>query len=142
MNCRVFPLWLPLLATALFAMACEPEVGMPCSVDEPYVSSRVQQEVGSNDLVRDILFENCTQLLCLSSSGSRPYCTRTCETDLDCDAEGFVCAQAVNFGPLACDGDDPNRTCVEPDGTPSPNPTRYCVAQPGVIESRDQEFGR
>lgn len=123
-------------------VACEPEVGMPCSPSEPYVNSRVLQEAGRNDLVRDINFENCTQLLCLSSDGSRPYCTRSCETDLDCSADGFVCAQVVNFGPLACEGEDPQRTCVEPDGSPSEPAIFYCVAPTSVIEERDQQFGR
>lgn len=123
-------------------LACEPEVGMPCSPSTEYVDSRVIREEDRNDLVRDINFENCTQLLCLSSDNSRPYCTRTCETDLDCSADGFVCSQVVNFGPLACEGDDPMRTCVEPDGSPSPNPIFYCVAPTSVIEERDQMFGR
>lgn len=115
---------------------------MPCSANEGLVKDRVLQEAGRNDLVRDINFENCTQLLCLSSGGSRPYCTRTCETALDCGAEGFACERAVNFGPLACQGDDPSRTCIEPDGSPSPNPIFYCVAPPEVVEARDEQFGR
>lgn len=123
-------------------VACEPEVGMPCSESGLIVDERMTPEAGRNDLVRDINFENCTQLLCLSSDDSRPYCTRTCETDLDCSADGFVCGQVVNFGPLACEGDDPLRTCVEPDGSPSPNPIFYCIAPTSVIEERDQQFGR
>ena len=128
--------------SSLVLGACEPEVGMPCSDNADYVNERVQQEADRHDLVRDINFENCTQLLCLSSDGSRPYCTRTCTTDLDCGAEGFVCQQVVNFGPLACEGEDPNRTCIEPDGSPSPNPIFYCAATPEVIQARDEQFGR
>lgn len=134
--CLVIPLAL------LLASACEPEVGMPCSADEEYVLSRVEVEPGKNDLVRDINFENCTQFLCLSANGSRPYCTRQCETDLDCAAEGFTCQEVVHFGPLACADWTPEQDCVRPDGTPSEQPLRYCYAPPEVIEDRDRDFGR
>lgn len=130
------------LGGAFGGLGCEPEVGMPCSDNAAYVGSVMQSEPDRIDLVRDINFENCTQLLCLSVDESRPYCTRSCETDLDCGADGFVCQRAVNFGPLACRGEDPARTCVESDGSASPQPISYCVAPRSVIEERDQQYGR
>lgn len=128
--------------SGLLLAACEPEVGMPCSANTEYVKDRVVQESGYLDLVRDINFENCTSLLCVSSDGSRPYCTRPCDTDLDCGADGFVCQQAVNFGPLACKDNEEFPTCIRPDGTPSENPQLYCVAPAEVIAERDKQLGR
>lgn len=130
------------LCSAFMGLGCEPEVGMPCSDNPSYVNSVMQAEPDRIDLVRDVNFENCTQLLCMSVDESRPYCTRSCETDLECGADGFVCQRAVHFGPLACLGDDPERSCVESDGSPSPQPISYCVAPRSVIEARDAELGR
>lgn len=129
-----------LLAIPL-AAACEPEVGKPCGPKD-YVDARVVQQPGKNDLVRNFGFEDCSQGLCASVDGSRPFCTRTCETDLDCAADGFVCDRLVTFGPLACSDWSAESDCVKPDGSFSDSPIRYCVAPRDVIEKRDCDFGR
>lgn len=129
------------LLAAAFAAGCEPEVGRPCGAAD-LVDGRVVQEPGQNDLVQDLAFENCSQGLCGSVDGSRPFCTRRCETELDCGAEGFVCDRIVSFGRLACDDWTPEKDCVQEDGTPSDQPTRYCMAPRPVIEKRDCDFGR
>lgn len=129
-----------LLALA-FGAGCEPEVGRPCG-PKSEVDERVIQETGKNDLVRDLSFEECDQGLCASVDGSRPFCTIKCETDLDCGAEGFTCGRLVSFGPLACEDWTEEGDCVKPDGTPSDNPTLYCMATKDVIQKRDCDFGR
>ncbi len=125
-----------------FAAGCEPEVGSPCGPPE-LVDERVVQEPGQNDLVRDLGFEACrSQGLCGSVDGSRPFCTKTCETDLDCGAEGFTCGRLISFGALACEDWTPESDCVQEDGTPSERPTLYCQAPREVIEKRDCDWGR
>ncbi|MCC7074584.1 MAG: hypothetical protein IT383_24970 [Deltaproteobacteria bacterium] len=93
------------------ALACEPEIGSPCDPDTDFVDQLVEQVAGTNNLVLDVRLDNCTQGYCLSTDGSRPYCTKRCETDLECAEAGggFVCQEVVAFGPLACaDYEDPN----------------------------------
>ena len=126
------------------SLGCEPEVGEPCGPSEEFVNSTVRQTGGTNDLVLDPRFENCTQALCLSTDGSRPYCTRTCTSDADCQADGFICDQVIKFGSLACADFTPEHDCFqEDDVTPSTAPITYCAAaSPDVITKRDQDFGR
>ncbi len=103
---------LALACTALpLALACEPEIGMPCDPDTEFVDGLVEQVAGTNNLVLDVRLDNCTQGYCLSTDGSRPYCTKRCETDIECAEAGggFECKEVVTFGPLACvDYEDPN----------------------------------
>lgn len=124
-----------------FGAGCEPEVGSPCGPKD-FVDARVVQEPGQNDLVRDLGFEACKQGLCASVDGSRPFCTKSCETNLDCNADGFTCGRLVSFGQLACEDWTPENDCVQPDGTPSEQPTLYCQAPREVIEKRDCDYAR
>lgn len=107
------------------SVACEPEVGRPCGSDD-FVLDRVVVENDRNDLVQDLGFE-CQQGLCASVNGTRPFCTRRCETDLDCAADGFVCRQLINFGRLACQDWTADQDCTQEDGTPSESPILYCA---------------
>ncbi len=105
-----------LAATALAvtlpcALGCEPEIGGVCDPDTDYVNQLVEQVPGTNNLVLDVRLDNCTQGFCLSTDGSRPYCTKRCQADIECAeaGAGFVCQEVVAFGPLACDDyEDPN----------------------------------
>lgn len=99
------------LAFLPLAIACEPEIGGICDPDTDFVDQLVEQVPGTNNLVLDVRLDNCTQGFCLSTDGSRPYCTKRCEADIECAeaGEGFVCEEVVTFGPLACDDyEDPN----------------------------------
>jgi hypothetical protein len=99
------------LSTLPWALACEPEIGSPCDPDTKFVNDLVTQEPGTNNLVLDVRLDNCTQGFCLSTDGSRPYCTKRCEADIECAeaGAGFTCQEVVAFGPLACsDYEDPN----------------------------------
>ncbi|OGQ18372.1 MAG: hypothetical protein A2138_00400 [Deltaproteobacteria bacterium RBG_16_71_12] len=100
------------LAALPLALACEPEIGGICDPDTEFVDQLVEQVAGTNNLVLDVRLDNCTQGFCLSTDGSRPYCTKRCEADAECTAEagaGFACQEVVAFGPLACDDyEDPN----------------------------------
>lgn len=136
------PLALTALTLLAFVVGCEPEVGSPCG-DPSVVDSRVVQEPGQNDLVRDLGFEGCrSQGLCASVDGSRPFCTKSCETDLDCGADGFTCDRLVSFGQLACEDWTEENDCVQPDGTASDQPKLYCQAPRQTIEKRDCDWGR
>ncbi len=133
---------------------CEPEIGQPCDPDANKVLTRVNVGVGTNDLVKDVAFDTCSTALCASTDGSRPYCTKQCESDVECAeaGAGFTCQQIVTFGALACqdfvpldqcneDGAPPC-DCIGEDGESSKLPLLYCAAAPATIDARDAEFGR
>lgn len=135
-------------------VACEPEIGQPCDPNTDEVLSKVKVGAGTNDLVKDVSFNTCSTALCTSTDGSRPYCTKQCESDVECAeaGEGFTCQQVVTFGALACQDFVPLDQCAE-DGTPpcdcigedgesSKLPLLYCAASPATIDARDAEFGR
>jgi hypothetical protein len=123
--------------------ACEPELGSPCDNKE-VVDQLVRQEPGKNDLVQSVRFDRCSAALCASVDGSRPFCTRTCETDTDCtiDDPAFVCAPIVQFGALGCRDFEDNPDCVDDDGSLSDSMINYCTTTRTHIEERDQTFGR
>jgi hypothetical protein len=133
-------------ATVLWLGGCEPEVGQPC-LPSDVSEANVKVAKGTNDLVRNVAFDNCTQALCLSTDGSRPYCTKECVADSECtDAgEGFSCLAVISFGELACadyidcESVDEGQTC---DCVTTTNPRKYCAAKPEVIDARDVEYGR
>ena len=102
---RLVGLALPCLLALPLALGCEPEIGGICDPDTEFVNQLVEQVEGTNNLVLDVRLDNCTQGFCLSTDGSRPYCTKRCEADIECSeaGEGFVCQEVVAFGPLACD---------------------------------------
>jgi hypothetical protein len=94
----------------LCALGCEPEIGGLCDANRDLVDAAVEQTRGTNNLVQDVGLDNCTQGLCLSTDGSRPYCTKACTSDIECAeaGSGFRCLEVVAFGPLAClDYEDP-----------------------------------
>lgn len=100
-----------LLVVMPLALACEPEIGGICDPDTAFVDQLVEQVPGTNNLVLDVRLDNCTQGFCASTDGSRPYCTKRCEANIECAeaGEGFLCEEVVTFGPLACDDyEDPN----------------------------------
>lgn len=106
-------------ALALLA-GCEPEIGSPCDVNQAEVDKLVPPKEGTNNLVQDVGFDNCNQGFCLSVDGSRGFCTKKCESDRECAeaGDGFLCQEAVVFGPLAClDYEDP--LLARPDTEPS-----------------------
>jgi hypothetical protein len=151
----VFRVVLP--AIALFVGACESEIGLPCDANTNEVLSKVEVKPGKNDLVRDVSFDNCSQALCASIDGGRPFCTKECEADSECAeaGEGFSCQAIVNFGLLACvdftpieecdadgDGNGYPCDCFDADGEPSTKLRKYCAAAPETLAARDKEFGR
>ena len=94
----------------LLLVGCEPEIGGLCDPDKAKVTAAVEVNAGTNNLVQDVGLNNCTESFCLSTDGSRPYCTKRCEADIECAeaGAGFTCQVVINFGPLACsDFEDP-----------------------------------
>ncbi len=123
---------------ALFFMACEPEVGSPCSVDQDAVD-KVPRDPDQVTIRQDVAYENCSKAYCMSSYGSRPYCTRRCEGALDCPA-GFECQASIRFGALGCKDWDQSTDCTD---TPDELYHKYCTApDAAVIEERDDQYGR
>jgi hypothetical protein len=146
-----------LLLAATAGAGCEAEVGLPCDPNTAEVLRKVEVEPGKNDLVRDVSFDNCSQALCASIDGGRPFCTKECENDLECAeaGEGFVCSDIVAFGQLGCfdftpaeecdadgDGNGFPCDCFDAEGIPSRQLRKYCAAPPAVLAARDEEFGR
>jgi hypothetical protein len=145
-----------LFLTSLFAASgCEPEIGQPCDSNEAKVLDTVKVGAGTNDLVRDVGFTNCSTGFCLSVDASRPYCTKECENDAECAeaGEGFTCQRVIDFGELACfDYVPPDQCAANPGGFPcdcavsanelSAQPRKYCAASRATIEARDVEYGR
>ena len=146
-----------LLATLVVVSACESEVGLPCDPNTKEVLAKVEVKAGKNDLVRDVSFDNCSQALCTSIDGGRPFCTKECEADSECAeaGEGFVCGEIVNFGQLACidftpaeqcdadgDGNGFPCDCFDADGVPSKQLRKYCAAPPAALAARDEQYGR
>lgn len=86
------------------ALGCEPEVGGLCDPDPDKVALHIEVKKGTNNLVQDVELDNCSEGFCLSTDGSRPYCTKKCEADIECaeGGAGFACEEVINFGPLAC----------------------------------------
>lgn len=100
----------------------EPEVGRPCDDNPARVAELIVPEPGFDALVQDVTLRNCTQGLCASTDGSRPYCTIFCDVDRQCPTdEGFACRDAA---PL----DDSAAT--------------VCVGSPDIIAARDDLMGR
>lgn len=128
-------------ALTVAGTACS-ELGTQC-VDDPTLQKRVQITPGSIDLVSDVVFENCSQLLCMSDNGSLPFCTIECASNLDCDREGFVCTQAVEFGPLACRNWTAEDGCSRDENNEIEQPIKYCTAPVSVInkvQGKDENF--
>jgi hypothetical protein len=98
--------------------------------------------------VNDPGFENCNAFYCASTNGSRPYCTRRCESRLDCDPGGlpclpgkpcnrdnWACEVVIEFGVLACKSLDESGTCeLDPSTGKVADPAQYCRAKDGTIE--------
>lgn len=125
------------LGLALLA-GCEANIGGWCANDTDLVNSRVSQEYDT--LSQSVVFENCEQPFCASTGGSRPYCTKRCQSAAECTGnfgEEWSCEQVVKFGRAACVDWSPETDCLN-----STQPIRYCVAAPSVIRDRDEAYGR
>lgn len=119
---RALALTVALLVPVVCGFACEPEVGMPCDDDERELATLIAPTPGFDDVVRDVRFDNCSEALCASTDGSRPYCTVRCTGDGDCPVdEGFACA---NGTPLADE------------------PLFVCVGTRAIVAARDEAMGR
>jgi hypothetical protein len=144
-------------ATMFLVVGCESEIGLPCDANTKEVLSKVDVKAGKNDLVRDVSFDNCSQALCASVDGGRPFCTKECEADSECAeaGPGFSCQAIVSFGKLACvdytpvdqcdadgDGNGYPCDCFDADGEPSKKLKKYCTAAPETLAARDEDAGR
>ena len=125
---------LPLLGTILLlSLACEDEVGSVCNPDRALMEETFEIIPGESRMQRAVVFENCSQLLCLSNEGSSPFCTIECESDAACP-EDFICSSPILTGPFGCPGYEENgNTCV---GTEPEDFFSYCTADPAVIADR------
>jgi hypothetical protein len=92
------------LVWAILAVGCSKEdTGQCCSVLDPAFMDRIPQpEVGPDGSPRSVVrldpkFD-CENLVCVSYSGSKAFCTKQCEFDESCP-EGFRCAPAIESDP-------------------------------------------
>lgn len=134
----VTPFLVSSLVCVALASGCEPEIGAPCSAREEEVNELVPQNEGTNNLVNNVQLENCSQAFCLSFQGSRPYCTKRCEADIECAeaGPGFTCSSdVVTFGPLACrDFGDP---FLPQPGSPEPSGETCESSEDCTVEGED-----
>lgn len=134
------------LTLVLVLAGCEAEVGSQCNNNPDVVDELTERREGTNVLVQNLTFENCSQYYCLSADGSRPFCTKRCQSALDCTGntgEVWTCEQVVTFGQHACTDWTPERDCFQEDGvTPSDQPIKYCTTTPATIDERDEQYGR
>ena len=121
-----------------FLAGCQPEIGRPCDNDPEIAKKLVDPDPEANILRRDpTQIFDCEEPYCGSVRGSRGFCTKPCESDLDCAEanvgvdEGnpyFVCGTLINFGPLACSDYEEKQSCINPDGTPrAKTAIQYCL---------------
>ncbi|MBI5494282.1 MAG: hypothetical protein HY904_04595 [Deltaproteobacteria bacterium] len=130
------------------------DLGAKCSSDEATLK-RVTVKPNSNDVVSDPGFENCESFYCASTNGSRPYCTRRCASDFDCnpglpcppnapddeqcrrrDRSNWSCGVVIEFGALACSSVDPETGSCELDPVTGKvkSPAKYCRVADGVVD--------
>jgi len=122
----------------------------PCNSNEDlvYKDNAMVPQDGVNYIAQDpSAFLNCETFLCLSTNGSKPYCTQRCVTDTECkngNEIGMECKVVTQFGPLACrmpahehcpEGADPEALCCEKEaGTNAVvEPASYCAAKDGEV---------
>jgi len=130
-------------------IACfQPDVGQECSGNEDTIR-KVTVRPNSNDVVSDPGFENCVDFFCASTNGSRPYCTRRCESTFDCNGSmapclpgqpdcernNWSCEVVIEFGELACKQTDETGGCeTDPDTGKVKDPVKYCRANDGTMD--------
>ncbi|HEY4221046.1 MAG TPA: hypothetical protein VGO62_06880 [Myxococcota bacterium] len=130
------------------ALGCEPEIGGLCDPDAKKVLQHIEVKKGTNNLVQDVELDNCSEGFCLSTDGSRPYCTKSCAADGECVAEagaGFACVAVIAFGPLACtDFEDPAKPRPGSSGSPCSLDSDCTVAKETCLgaDGTDKTCGR
>lgn len=148
---------------AVFSLsACnEDPLAGPCSPREDEIYAVMVPKDGDNFISQNpAKFTNCGSFICLSTNGSKPYCTQSCASDSECgNANGveMECIVVTEFGALACrqpmhefcDEDACLATCADsacekickdelccernPDTQGVLEPASYCAAKDGQI---------
>src|SRR5207244_4142907 len=82
-------------AGAVGGGGCYTELGDRCDPVQQTVDDEVEQTKGTNNLVQDVVLDNCSEGFCISTKdathdGTRPYCTIKCESDNDCNAAAGI----------------------------------------------------
>lgn len=97
---------LAMLAIVSLAACNEDPLAGPCSDREDEVYAVMVPKDGDNFISQNpAKFTNCDSFICLSTNGSKPYCTKRCASDSECNNANGVqmeCAVVTEFGSLAC----------------------------------------
>ncbi len=131
------------------ALACNQDpLGGPCSEKEDDVYKIMEPKDGDNFISQSpAAFLNCESFVCLSTNGSKPYCTKRCGSSSECGNGNGIemeCKVVTEFGALACrvpshdwcaDGSDEEDLCCErdPDTQGVIDPATYCAAKDGQV---------
>ncbi|MGF1510133.1 MAG: hypothetical protein ACFB9M_11600 [Myxococcota bacterium] len=97
-------LWWASALCVLICSACDDgDVGRCCEVVGSASEDLIPVPVVTdgmviNNIAQDPAF-NCASLTCVTTAGSRAYCTSPCEVDEDCPG-GFICQAALTSEPL------------------------------------------
>lgn len=137
-------------ATVALAACQQDPLAGPCNeearIDRVY--ELITPDADDNVISQDpSAFLNCETFICLSTGGTKPYCTRICASDEEClNGNGIAmkCRVVTEFGPLACRGPAHEfcpedaadaELCCERD--PATNAVlesaMYCAAEEGAI---------
>lgn len=142
----------PLFLIVAFAMGCvdDPLAG-PCNTEdkEDVVYETMKPKDGDNFISQDpTAFLNCESAICLSTNGTKPYCTKRCTKDDEClngNDVAMRCRVVTEFGPLACRspkheycvGEDipEEEVCCQRDEETRAvkDPAKYCAAEDGEV---------
>jgi len=133
------------------SIGCQPDwLAGPCNDKEDlvYKDDAMIPQDGVNYIAQDpSAFLKCETFLCLSTNGSKPYCTQRCVSDAECvngNEKAMECKVVTQFGPLACrvpthefclEGADEEDLCCERDSSTHAvlDPATYCAAKDGQV---------
>ena len=136
-------------------MACSTDpLGGACSDNEEDIYKTMDPRNGNNFISQHPAnFINCESFICLSTNGSKPYCTKRCTSDTECQGAtsedgnpvDMVCTVVTEFGALACrnpkneycagENIEADDLCCEQDPQTQSvvDPAKYCAAKDGQI---------
>lgn len=81
---------LSIVGFAALVAACSDDFGTACELpDTPAIQSRCSTTEGSDSRPTCVfaLSADCNSNICAVYEGSRPFCSKSCQTDSDCPAE-------------------------------------------------------
>jgi hypothetical protein len=144
------------VAILVFSGGCQPDwLAGPCNRDKPELvysnpdnTVNMEPQDGVNNIVQDpTAFTSCETFICLSTNGSKPYCTKPCLNDQECLNGNDVpmeCKIITQSSGLACRepkteycgaNANPEDLCCQTDPVTHAvkDPVKYCAAKDGAV---------